>query len=174
MAGPVVVDAQRALTAKSVEPVLKWVPATDAEAVQQAFDMTLAVRQESETAKNLADQYFFETVIRLHRASEGEGFTGLKPAEAVEPGIAAADQALESGKIEPLADKVAAAVREAMVQRFNAAHTAKQSAEQSPEQGREFVEQYVEFTHFVENVGHLVAAGANHLHRETQEQEQAH
>lgn len=167
MDGPVVSDAQRALAAQSVEPVLKWVAAKDAAAVQQAFDMTLAVRGESEKAKAVADRYFFETVVRIHRASEGEGFTGLKPAGSVEPGIAAADRALEVGNVEPLADKLADAVREAVVHRFQAAHVAKGSADASVEQGRAFVEKYVEFTHFVEQIDHLVAEGASHKHRET-------
>jgi hypothetical protein len=167
--GPVVADANRALAAKSVDPVLKWVSEKDTKAVQQAFQMTLEVRNESEKAKAVADRYFFETLVRLHRASEGEGFTGLKPAGSVEPGIAAADRALETGKIEPLAGKLAEAVRVAAVQRFQAAHTAKRSAEDSVKQGRAFVAAYVQFTHFVEQVDHLAAKGASHQHRETLE-----
>lgn len=174
MGGPVVIDAQRALSAKTVDPVLKWVPAKDTQAVQQAFDKTLAVRGESETAKELADHYFFEAVIRLHRASEGEGFTGIKPADAVEPGIAAADEALKTGDIDPLADKLSREVREAVLQRFKTAHTSLQSADKSTEQGRKFVADYVQFTHFVENLDHLVTVGASHQHRETEDQLHAH
>ena len=169
MDGPVVADAQRALSQKSIDPVLKWVDEEDADAVRQAFEMTLEVRDESEATKTIADRYFFETLVRLHRASEGEGFTGLKPAGSVESGIAAADQALATGEIEPLADELAQAVRGALMDRFQAAHTAKQTAEDSVEDGREFVEAYVQFTHFVEQTDHLVAEGASHQHRESLE-----
>src|SRR5690606_29168597 len=111
MDGPVVADARRALDQKSVDPVLKWIDEKDADVVRQTFEMTLGVRDESEAARTIADRYFFETLVRLHRASEGEGFTGLKPAGSVEPGIAAADRALATGKIEPLADELGEAVR---------------------------------------------------------------
>ena len=71
--------------------------------------------------------------------------------------------------IEPLADKFAAAVRDAIKQRFAEAHRKRQVAETSVEQGRAYVETYVDFTHFVESVDHLVANGASHKHRETEE-----
>ncbi len=83
MDGPVVHDAQRAIEAQDVTPVLKWVTAADEDEIRAAFDMTLAVRGESDTAMQVADRYFYETLIRVHRASEGEGFTGLKPARSV-------------------------------------------------------------------------------------------
>lgn len=58
MDGPVVKDAQRALSDKSVEPVLKWVDKQDEESILKAFELTLAVRDESAAAKTLADRYF--------------------------------------------------------------------------------------------------------------------
>src|SRR5690606_11516104 len=110
MDGPVVKDAQRALADGDVGPVLKWVRAEDEPEIRDAFDLTRSVRGESEAAKSLADRYFFETLVRVHRASEGEAFTGLKPAGSVEPGIAAADRALAEGNADALADRIAAAV----------------------------------------------------------------
>lgn len=40
MDGPVVKDAQRALSGKNVDPVLKWVDKEDEESIRKAFDMT--------------------------------------------------------------------------------------------------------------------------------------
>ena len=170
MDGPVVKDAQRALIEKKVTPVLKWIREEDEEAVGKAFDMALAVRGESEAAKSLADRYFFETLIRIHRASEGEGFTGLKPAGSVDPAIAAADRALADGNIDPLADKLATAVRHAIKERFTEARAKRQVAEQSVEQGREYVKAYVLFTHFAEGVGHRTSHGASPKQRENKEE----
>lgn len=167
MDGPVIADAKRALADERVDPVLKWIPAEDEDVIRQTFKMALEVRKGGDAARTLADRHFFETLVRLHRASEGEGFTGLKPAGEVEPGIAAADEALDSGEIAPLADELAEAVREAVVHRFEAAHQARRSADESPEQGRAFVETYVQFTHFVEQLEHLLDEGASHKHRET-------
>jgi hypothetical protein len=166
MDGPVVADAQRALAQQDLTPVLKWIDAADEAEVQNAFGMTLAVRSESETAQKLADRWFFETLVRVHRASEGEGFTGLKPAGSVEPGIAAADKALEDGDVGPLAEHMATAVRDGVEERFAVAHEKRQVAEDSVEQGRDYVQAYVEFTHFVEQVDHLASHGASHQHRE--------
>lgn len=166
MDGPVVKDAQRALTDKKLDPVLKWVRADDEEEIRKAFDMTLAVRNESDTAKSVADRYFFETLIRVHRASEGEGFTGLKPAGSVDPAIAAADKALTDGNVDRLADELAAAVRNGVKERFAKAYEKRQSAEASLAQGRDYVEAYVQFTHFAEGVHNLATQGASHKHRE--------
>lgn len=168
MSGPVVKDAQAALAKGKIDPVLKWVGADDEAAIRDAFKMTLAVRGESEAAKNVADRYFFETLVRIHRATEGEGFTGLKPAGSVDPAIAAADRALENGNVDQLADETAAAVRKGIRQRFTDAYDKRQVAGQSVEQGREYVQAYVEFTHFVEGAAHLVSAGPSHKHLENQ------
>ncbi len=166
MDGPVVADAQRALAARDVTPVLKWIPAAEEAEIRSAFDMTLAVRGESDTARAVADRYFFETLIRVHRAAEGEGFTGLKPAGSVAPAIAAADQALQSGDVEPLADDLAAAIRHGVKTRFAEAWERRRTAENSVEQGRAYVAAYVQFTHFAENAAHLSGAGADTQHRE--------
>jgi hypothetical protein len=171
MDGPVVKDAQRALAEKSVVPVLKWVRAEDEAAVRTAFDATMKVRGESDAAKDLADRYFFETLVRLHRAGEGEGFTGLKPAGSTDPAIAATDRALDDGHIDQLADKYAVAVRDAIKHRFSEAHEKRRAASRSVAQGREYVEAYVQLTHFVEIVDHLVASGSSHKHRESGEVE---
>lgn len=167
MDGPVVTDAQRALAAKSVDPALKWVRAEDEAAVRTAFDATLTVRGESDAARDLADRHFFETLVRLHRAGEGEGFTGLKPAGSTAAAIAATDRALADGHIDQLADKYASAVREAIMHRFTVAHETRREAGRSVAQGREYVEAYVQLTHFVEGVDHLVANGASHKHPES-------
>lgn len=166
MDGPVVKDAQRALDEKKLDPVLKWVRAEDEEDIRRAFDMTVAIRQDSETARNLADRYFFETLVRIHRAGEGEGYTGLKPAGSVDPAIAAADQSLKEASVDKFAEKLAAAVRTGVKERFELAYEKRQSAEKSVAEGRDYVEAYVQFTHFVERMHHLAANGASHKHRE--------
>jgi hypothetical protein len=166
MDGPVVKDAQTALADRNVYPVLKWVRQEDEEPIRKAFEMTLAVRGQSEAAKSIADPYFFETLVRVHRASEGEGFTGIKPAGSVDPAIAAADRALADGDVDPLANRIAAAVRDGIKQRFTEAREKRLLADKSIEQGREYVKAYVELTHFVQAVDRLVSLGASHKHQE--------
>ena len=54
MDGPVVQDAQRALEAQDLTPVLKWVTADDEDEIRSAFDMTLTVREETDAARAVA------------------------------------------------------------------------------------------------------------------------
>jgi hypothetical protein len=65
--------------------------------------------------------YFFETLVRVHRAGEGAPYTGLKAAGNVEPAVAAADKALETGSVDKLAKNVAHAVETAIKKRFQEA-----------------------------------------------------
>jgi hypothetical protein len=167
MDGPVVHDAQRALSEANVTPVLKWVGQEDEDQIRSTFQMVLAVRGESDAAREIADRYFYETLIRVHRASEGEGFTGLKPAGSVDPAIAATDRALQTGEVGPLAEELAAAVRHGVEERFAEAYQKRQAAEESVAKGREYVAAYVQFTHFAESVHHLAEVGASPQHRET-------
>lgn len=80
MDGPVVKAAQKALRTGNINLVLIWVGKGDEVEVREAFRKTAAVRRQSPQARELADRYFFGTLVRLHRAGEGEPFTGLKPA----------------------------------------------------------------------------------------------
>lgn len=163
MDGPVVKDAQRALADGNPTPVLKWIPERDEAEIRRAFKLTLSVRGASDEARYLADRYFFETLVRIHRASENEPFTGLKPAGNVNPAIAAADRALADGKVDTLVDTIAAAVRDEISKRFTDAYEKRQVAEDSVEQGREFVGAYVRLTHFAEGIEHIIHEGVDDL-----------
>ena len=78
--GPVVKAAQLALDARNPAFALMWVQPKDEPEIQTAFERTLTVRSLSPQAQELADRFFFETLVRVHRAREGAPFTGLKPA----------------------------------------------------------------------------------------------
>lgn len=155
--GPVIVAAKTALAKGDVTSVLKWVKKENEEEIRALFEKTLAVRSKSPEAKELADMYFFETLVRLHRAGEGASYTGLK-SDPVEPIIAEADTALEKGSVDHLVKHVTDAVAKGIRQRFTSTAEKKKHAEDSVTAGRKFVEAYVEFTHYVERL-HLDAAG---------------
>lgn len=159
MDGPVVATAKAALQKGDVTPVLKWVSKDGEREIRDAFQKTLSVRSKGPEAKELADMYFFETLVRLHRAAEGAPFTGLKPAGEVEPVVAAADKAIESGSLDDLAKQISSLVRDGMRQRFDHVVKARKEMDRSVEAGREYVEAYVEFVHYVERL-HNDASGA--------------
>ena len=161
--GPVVLDAQRALAARDVTPVLKWVPASSEAEVRDAFQRTLSVRTQSAAAKELADRWFFETVVRIHRQSEGEPFTGLKGAEVkTDEGIEMADAAIERGSLEKVESAILADVSAGLRQRFAAVKEAKEHAADSVVAGRHYVESYVSFIHYVETLHQSVNETAGH------------
>jgi len=163
MSGPVIKDAQRALETKNVDLVLKWVEEKDESEIRQAFEKTLAVRKLNEQAKELADMYFFETLVRIHRAGEGAPYTGIKPADAeVEPGIEAADKAVESGSVNALVSEVSEQVAEGIRERFKAVMEKKAHVDDSVEAGRKYVKAYITFIHYVENVHKAIAGQAGH------------
>ena len=116
--GPVVIAARGALAKGDVTPVLKWVKPDQEADIRAAFARTLVVRRQSKEAAKLADMYFFETLVRIHRAGEGAPYTGLQPAGAVDPGIEAADKALETGNVDPLVSDISHRLAEALAARF--------------------------------------------------------
>jgi hypothetical protein len=153
MNGPVVQAAKEALSTGNVNLVLIWVQKDDEAALREAFAKTLAVRGESPEARALADMYFFETLVRLHRAGEGAAYTGLKPAgTAMEPGIAAADEAVASGSADHLLKALTDAMQTTLTKLHREVLEKKRFAPDAIEAGRAYVRSYVEFIHYVERL----------------------
>jgi len=162
--GPVITEARVALEKGDVTPLLKWVTKGHENDIRKAFEQTLAVRTKGKDALELADRFFFETLVRIHRAGEGAPYTGLKPAGAIVPAVAAADKALLAGSVDELSAKIGNAVRDGIWKRFAKVAEKKKHANDSVKAGREFVEAYVEYIHFVEGIHNMVAKGAAHAH----------
>ena len=163
--GPVVADARAALESGAVTPVLKWVaPGSEAE-VRKAFDEASVVRRLGPDAKALADRSFFDTVVRVHRASEGEPFTGVKPAGTeLSPAVRAADRSFESGSADELVRLVAERNAALLRERFARAREARRHASESVAAGREYVRAYVEYVHAAESLFDVGAEPAEGEH----------
>ena len=160
--GPVVVDAKAAIAKGDVAPVLKWVSAAQEPEVREAFRRTLAVRRLGDDARLLADTAFFETLVRLHRETEGFPYTGLK-AGGTEPGfIGALDAALAAGSVDEFAKTVGEHASAAIRSKFAKALAAKRIADASPAEGRAYVAAYVELMHGTKAIVEAVHGGASH------------
>jgi Family of unknown function (DUF6448) len=149
--GPVVQAARKALETGEVNLVLIWVQKPEEAEIKRAFDHAQAVRKLSAEARELADRYFFETLVRIHRAGEGAPFTGLKPAgRDLGPAIPVADNALRDGNadgvLKLLTDRLERGVRE----HFERARVGKDFDKNDVDAGRNFVNAYVEYIHCVE------------------------
>jgi hypothetical protein len=150
--GPVVGAARKALDTGNVNLVLVWVQEKDDAEIRKHFDKTRAVRKLNAQAKELADLYFFETLVRIHRAGEGAGYTGLKPAGQVEPPIAAADRSLKSGKLQEVAKLISGRMEQGLHRTFDAVMKTKEYRADDVAAGRAFSSAYVEYTHYVERL----------------------
>lgn len=160
--GPVVETARVALDKGDVTPLLKWVRADEEQEIKTAFQKTLNMRAMGPEAKDFADMYFYETLVRIHRAGEGAPYTGLKPGAAIDPAVALADQALEGGSVDKLVKVLTNAMANGIRERFEKAYKNQKHADESVLDGREFVESYVMFTHYVEGLHHLIKGNAVH------------
>lgn len=165
MDGPVVMDAQKALESGNVNLVLIWIRKQDEPEIIQAFNKTLAVRKLSSEAKELADLYFFETLVRVHRESEGAPYTGLKPAgRDLGPVIPAADRAIETGSAKQLVDLLTREVHHGVEEHFRQVLTSRHFRQHDVEKGRAYVAAYVEFVHYVERI-HQASTSPAHAHQ---------
>jgi hypothetical protein len=165
--GPVVKAAQQALAQGDVNPILVWVHANDEAEIRRVFAKTLAVRKLNPEARELADLYFFETLVRIHRAGEGAPYTGLKPAgRDLGPAIPAADKAIETGAVEPLLKLITSESTNGIRERFQKVTAAKKFDGEDVKAGREYVKAYVEFVHYVEGL-HEFVQGSDDEHSES-------
>ncbi|MCC6681456.1 MAG: hypothetical protein IT445_11200 [Phycisphaeraceae bacterium] len=161
--GPVAKDLERAISERDVAVAMKWIAIEDEEEARQVFEQAMSVRAIGDEAESLADRHLLETFVRLHRKSEGEPYTGLKPAGQPLPmAVEAVDAALVRGSVDALIVDLQRAVERAVRNRFEHARTTAASAELSVESGRSAVHAYVELVHFTERLHELISADPPH------------
>lgn len=167
--GPVVAAGQRALDSGDPNPVLIWVQPKDEAEVRRAFAEALAVRKLGPQAGELADRYFFETLVRIHRAGEGAAYTGLKPAgRNLGPAIPLADKAVSSGSDRELARFIASEAEKGVHDRFAELQAKRNFRPEDLAAGRAYVASYVTFVHYVEGLHESAKAGADGHYEEGQ------
>ncbi len=160
--GPVIKLARKALETGNVNHVLPWVRPEDEHEIRHAFDHAMSVRKLGPYARELADTHFFETLVRVHRASEGAPYTGLKPAGTdLGPAVPAADKALEDGSVETVVKLLTDAVRAGVQRYFHAAMSRRHFAVDDIAAGREYVEAYVPYVHYVEQLWDTATSAAH-------------
>ncbi|WBY01370.1 DUF6448 family protein [Ramlibacter tataouinensis] len=167
--GPAVTDGRRALATGNINHALKWIQADGEAELKEVFTKALAVRKLGPQAAEVADRLFLETLVRIHRMGEGVGFTGIQPTGAhVEPIVAAADRALETGDDREVRALAPAERRDELHRRFHAALGKKGFDVDDVPAARDYVAAYVSFFKYAEGEdhdhGHPVPAGGAHAH----------
>lgn len=154
VSGPVVTAARDALDSGDVDRVLPYVQPEAEDELTAAFDQALVVREGDGAAQDLADRWFFETAVRLHREGEGAPYTGLKEHSDFGPALEAAEGALESGSLEEVSAVLHDAVDEGLAARYATLEAAQQHAAQEPSLAaeRERVESELAFETYVDAI----------------------
>ena len=168
--GPTATDGRRALETGNINIALKWVMPDHEGELRTIFALAQKVRGLSPDAQQLADQYFLESLVRIHRAGEGAPFEGLKPhGTPIEPMVAAADQALVDGDVAPVLRQLPPERRPELARRFRRALALRDHDVDDLAAARSFIAAYVEYFKYAEGEEHAhvhphhVADHAHHL-----------
>lgn len=163
MDGPVVSAARKALDGNDVNRALIWVKKSDEAEIRQAFERARTVRKTGGAAAELADRYFFETLVRVHRAGEGAPYTGLKPAGAIEAPIAAADKSIAAnGKLQDVVKLISERMHAGLHEKYDAVMKTARFDAANVDAGRAHVGAYVEYVHYVEKLYDAAGGGEAH------------
>ena len=149
--GPVATAARDALAEGNVDLVLPYVKADQEQELTAAFNQTVAIRDSGPEVQKLADQYFVETAVRLHRVGEGASYTGLKDDVEISPALAAAEASLEEGTRDQVLTVLKRDLRVELTERFESVLEAREAERANPsvETARERAEAELMFEKYV-------------------------
>lgn len=172
MDGPTVIDGRKAFDNNNVNYVLKWVQPKYEKEIIDAFNLSMKVKDLSPEGKEISEKYFYDTLVRIHRAGEGAPFDGVKPhGTPVDEKVAAADKSIEIGNLSPLKGLIEEEKFPELEERFERVMALKNYDVNNVEEGREYIEAYVMFFKFAEGEEDHAHGGA---HGETHGEEVVH
>ena len=155
MDGPTVKDGIKALETGNINYALKWIMPEKEDELKEIFNLCLKVRVLGSEANELADRYFLESLVRIHRIGEGAGFEGLKPhGVPMDEKVKAADKSIEIGNLSPLEGLVTHEEMHELEEKFEKAMQLKDFDVNDVNAGRKYIEAYVGFFKFAEGEEH--------------------
>ena len=163
MDGPLIADAIKAMAQNNVNYALKWISAANESEIRDVFSLVMKVKGLSPEAEELSEKYFFDTLVRIHRAGEGVPFTGVKPSGTpIDEKVLAADKSIETGDLTPLKGMISKDDMPELTERFEKVMSLKNFDVNNVEAGREYIEAYVQFFKFAEGEeAHNVGPGTD-------------
>ena len=160
--GPVIKEALRALETNNVELVYKWIAPEQENEIRALFNKTYSLKGGDKELYNIVEKHFLETLVRLHRETEGAPFTGLKPEGSMTPVVQMADNAIAANDVSTVTKAVTNHLAEVIQERYAKVMELSKTKDNSVKQGREYVEAYVVYTHTLEAVEHLLHGDHSH------------
>jgi len=111
----------------------------------------------------LADYWFYETAVRLHREGEEAPYTGLKPAGLDwGPVVPRAEKAIEKGNAAEVIEFLLHTVKETLQSRFDKAISRKRYDENDVEAARRYVQAMLGFVLFSHHLYEFVRGETEH------------
>lgn len=162
--GSTIKDAIEALETNNVNLVLKWISPDQEAEVVPLFYKTYALKSSDKEVYNIVERHFLETLVRLHRETEGAAFTGLKAAGTTSAIVNLSDTALKDKDIDTLLAMLNNHIGSVLREKYNKVAALDNTKNDSPQKGREYVAAYVDYTHSVEAVHDILLGGAVHNH----------
>ncbi|KAA3649952.1 MAG: hypothetical protein DWP95_01740, partial [Proteobacteria bacterium] len=141
--GPVINDATKALETNNVDLVLKWVTQEQEPEIIPLFNKTNGLKSGDKEVYAIVEKYFLETLVRLHRETEGAAYTGLKPAGTTKQIIQMTDRALQEENVDDFLLKLNSHIDKVVREKYQKAADLNKVKNNSIEEGRAFVEAYV-------------------------------
>ncbi|HAX95905.1 MAG TPA: hypothetical protein DCY35_05210 [Prolixibacteraceae bacterium] len=148
--GPVITDARKAIDAQDPALVLKWVSASQESEILPLFNKVVDLKSGDQEIFQIVEKHFLETLVRLHRETEGAPYTGLKPAGTTKPIVQLSDQALDTKDTDGLLKKLNNRIGQVVREKYEAAVALARTKDDNAEAGRAWVKAYVDYTHTLE------------------------
>lgn len=166
--GPVAAAAHQALEKKDVKLILPYVQPDSETELTAAFRQAVEVRRSGGSARELADRYFVETAVRLHREGEGAPYTGVTD-ETTPKAILVADRSMATGSLDETYKLLDGLIQSGVQEKYDAVLKARAEAERlgTVEAHRERVEAELIFEKYIYELSTLAAAAEPHAEGHT-------
>lgn len=160
--GPVIKDAYKALETNNVSLVMKWISKEQEPEIISLFNKTYKLRSRDKEIYQIVEKHFLETLVRLHRETEGAPYTGLKPAGTTKKIVVLSDLAIDSKSSDDLVGKLNGHIEKVVREKFNKVTALYNEKDKSTENGRKYVKAYVDYTHTLEAIHDILENGGGH------------
>lgn len=160
--GPVIQDAYKALNEEDVSYVMKWIYADQEAEIRNLFNKTVSLKGQDEEIYGIVEKHFLETLVRLHRETEGAPYTGLKPAGSATPIVRMADNSIERHEVKTLLSNLGAHIQAVISEKYKKVAELSKVKDNSVAEGRAYVAAYVDYTHTLEGIESILAHGGHH------------
>lgn len=157
MDGPVVTAAELALEMENVNYVLPYVKKEYERELKDAFEKTIAVRELSGEAAEVADYWFFETSVRLNMIGSGKSYSGLKQSQFNKGNIILkAQESIEKEDKLPLETYLIELLRESIETRFEIVVSKKEYDTNDIDSARDYVDSLLDFVQFSNDIYSMI------------------